>query len=212
MPTGHSEPLPAVEEAPLPELRSSRTGRWSALVPMADHHFDFLYGLPVDERVGVRWRYSGMVPTRQQFLQNLELGVLAQLVAVERITARPVGHVQLYSADLNTGTASVAVAVSPEAQRTGIGVEVAYLFLTYVFETYSFRKLYLEMPEYNVPLIATALSDVMVEEGRLRDHTYFGGRYWDRCIFAVYRQRLAGRSLREIIGRRLAPSFGDGTV
>jgi len=79
------------------------------------------------------------------------------------------------------------------------------LFLQYVFTCWNFRKLYAEFPEFNLPLFESALRRGYCQlEGRLREHVYFGRRYWDLLTVAVYRDVWdtisARQGLRSIIG------------
>jgi hypothetical protein len=97
-----------------------------------------------------------------------------------------VGCVTTYNANLQDGTVYLAVVSD---SRVGAGtLEGVVLFLRYLFVLWPFRKVYLEVPEYNLPQFASAVSEgVLKEEGRLREHLHFDGNYLDQYLFAVYR-------------------------
>ena len=64
----------------------------------------------------------------------------------------------------------------------------ASLFLTYVFAYFPFRKLYAEIFEYNENSrrIAEKLGFKLV--GRLRNHVWYGDRFWDALHFSLTRE------------------------
>lgn len=164
-----------------------RCGRWVNLVPVRTSHLDFLYQLAIDPIVGPRWRFGGVVPTYESFVQGLNSGVLVQFVVESRDESIPLGLVVAYGADLNSGFAHIGGIMDPQAVGTGVGIEAMEMFCEYLFTTYALRKLYLEAMEFNVPEFAAGYGKTLVEEGRLREHVHYAGRYWDRVILAVYR-------------------------
>ena len=91
-----------------------------------------------------------------------------------------------YQADHRWGHAYVAAAMAPESQATGLGIEATALFMNFIFSTWNLRKLYLEVPEYNLEWMVNSVGGVLKEEGRLRRHSYYGHRWWDKYILAVY--------------------------
>jgi RimJ/RimL family protein N-acetyltransferase len=173
------------------ELRApSRAGRFVRLAPVGRQHTDFLYALAVDDVTGFRWRFNGSVPRPDVFVESLWSGVLCQFVVEEIRHGVPRGTAVAYNADLNHGYCYVGVAMTAEAQETGLAVEAFLLLARHLFASYRLRKLYMEVPEYNLRPIERAIGPVLVEEGRLRDHTYYGERLWDRLYLAVYPERL----------------------
>lgn len=169
-----------------------RTGRFVKLVPVTPEYRVFLYELAVDEESGFRWRFNGSVPPPEVFQESLWSGVLCQFVVVETVSGSAQGTAVAYSADLNHGYCYVGIAMSGDAQNTGLAVEAFLLFTGHLFATYRLRKLYMDIPEYNMRPLMSAVGTVLTLEGRLKDHNYYGGRYWDRLYFAVYPDSLAG--------------------
>ena len=82
--------------------------------------------------------------SKDVFLRELWAGILVQFMVCDAATGEPVGFVVAHSADLKSGFAHVAVLMSPAAMGRGWGVEAGALFITYLFATWSFRKLYAE--------------------------------------------------------------------
>jgi RimJ/RimL family protein N-acetyltransferase len=166
----------------------SRTGRWVSLVPVTNRFVEFLYQLAINEENGFRWLLAGAVPPPDVFQQNLWKGVLAQFVVLERRSSAPIGVVVAYNPEFNHGFAYLGADFAPTVETTGLGIEAVDIFIEYVFGTYNLRKLYLEVPEYNLPSMSHLAGGVFKEEGRLRQHTFYQGVYWDRHMLALYRQ------------------------
>jgi RimJ/RimL family protein N-acetyltransferase/acyl carrier protein len=148
----------------------------------------FLYWLATDETTGWRWRYRGRVPTPDAFVEGLWSGVVTQFVVRRRGSNEPIGQVVLYDADHENGFAHLAAVFAPPVVRTGSPARSTIAFIRYVFDQWPLRKLYLEVPEFNLPLIGSAVGGILREEGRLRRHDFSGGRYWDKHLLAVYRE------------------------
>ena len=71
-------------------------------------------------------------------------------------------------------------------------VEAVALAIDYAFETWPWRKLYLEVPEYNLELFRSGLDRYFVrDKGVLREHVYLDGRYWDVHVLAITREMWA---------------------
>jgi hypothetical protein len=47
----------------------------------------------------------------------------------------------------------------------------------------------MDVPEYNMDRFKSGIGRYFDVEARLRDHRYFGGRYWDELILALYREQ-----------------------
>jgi RimJ/RimL family protein N-acetyltransferase len=164
----------------------TRAGRWTALVPIEPPLLDFLYSLAVDPASGYRWRFAGTVPSRSQFEASLWPGVLSQFVVIGRPTGTPIGHVVAYDADLRNRHVKFGQIMTIDRQATGQGIEAGLLFCDYLFKTWDFRKLYFEVPEYNLEWIVNKVGPLFKEEGRLKQHLYFSRRNWDSVILALY--------------------------
>ena len=61
------------------------------------------------------------------------------------------------------------------------------LLADHLFAHWTFRKLYGETLEFNLANLGGVLGPLLTEEGRLRQHAFAGGRYWDLVHLALYR-------------------------
>lgn len=103
-------------------------------------------------------------------------------------TNEVVGLVSAFNADHANSFAHFAVVVHPDVARHGWTLEGVALFLSYLFSTWNFRKLYAETAEFNFVQFASGEGKLFNVEGRLTDHEYYGGRYWDFLILAFRRE------------------------
>ena len=159
-------------------------GRWTELVPVHNGYLPFLFELATSERTGFRWGIPGTMLRLEQFNEMVWTGAWCNFIVHDLKSNQPIGIVTGYQPNFPDGYAYVAQVMIEEVQQTGKGVEALGLFINLLFTNYNLRKLYFEVFEYNLPL---AIGHSMREEGRLKDHTYFDGQWWDKIILALYR-------------------------
>lgn len=188
------------------EERTALVGRRVALRPVRPADYEMLYRAELSEALGRRWRHRGTTPSPERFVQTLWDGVLAQFVVVRKSTNEPIGLVGAYDLDWRDATCSVAVTAFPGEIGNGWAIEGAELFFDHLFAAFPLRKLYAESVEGNYQAFSAGAGLVFHEEGRLRDHDYYDGKYWDKIILAVYRDEWQSRYER--IRARSAPTDG----
>jgi RimJ/RimL family protein N-acetyltransferase len=147
----------------------------------------FLYAVATDPAVAYRWRYRGATPSPEQFAAELWQGVLCQYVVAHREGGAPVGLVSAYQADLANRTCYVALLGDKAHDASGLMLEGALLFVSYLFHTWDFRQLYAEVPGYTLDSFGSGMGRYFREEGRLVDHSFHAGRWWDLHILAIHR-------------------------
>lgn len=189
-----------VSVPPAPPLPSVE-GRFVTRVPVIEQHVPYLYHLATTPNLSFRWRYRGVSPGPEQFMRDLWQGILTQFVLQHRATMQPVGIVSAFSADHRNGFAHVAIVTDQRFQRGVVGIEAASLFLDYLFDHFPLRKIYAQSPSWNLHQFGNGRNRLFREEGRLRTHEFYAGRYWDLCMAAVYRTDWEARRNRR---RRIA--------
>jgi len=122
--------------------------------------------------------------------------VAAQFVVVDREASRRAGVAVLYGVDLAAGHARVAVAVSDEYRNASWLGEAYLLFTRYAFRAFPLHKLYGEVPAYNDEQVRGGAGRLFVEEGRLADHVWADGRWWDLVYYSL--DRAAFEALDEL--------------
>ena len=59
--------------------------------------------------------------------------------------------------------------------------------VNYLFECWPFRKLFVEVAEYNLSQMEFMLGEVGIVEGRLLDYFWANGQHWDKVIVSIDR-------------------------
>lgn len=177
------------ESSPGPPPRGSYRSHNTTIRPLEPSDIPVLYQATLRPQSAHRWRFRGRTPSPEEF-ESVLFGrdVLAQFIVIEAGGGRPVGLVVGYDPDTTSGHCSVAVQRAWDHDRSaGLMFEGAFVMVQYLFDHFNLRKLYFDVPEYNLTLFSQSPGSLLVEEGRLIDHYYYGDRYWDRVTFALYR-------------------------
>jgi RimJ/RimL family protein N-acetyltransferase len=159
------------------------------LVPVEPRHVGALYVAATEPGAGHRWRWRGRTPSPEDFQHSLFAGVTAQYVAESVADGRLIGLVVAYDQDPSARHCHIGFLRCDAAAGTGGAmVEALALFLDHLFRTFPFEKLFAELPEYNLPLVAGLPDELVVHEGRLAGFYWYAGRLWDRCHISVHRR------------------------
>jgi hypothetical protein len=161
------------------------------LIPVRREMTEALYRLSTDPAINYRWRFRGAFPTPETFEAALWQGVVAQFIVVATGTTDILGHVVCYGAEPAQQHAYVGAVFSPQLIATGRPIQPIALFINYLFTTWNFRKLYMEVPEFNMDTLWSGTGSFFRQEACFREHDYYGGRFWDKYVLAVYRDELA---------------------
>ncbi len=113
---------------------------------------------------------------------------------------RPVGLVFDYERSLEDGHTKVAAMLLDDCCGRGAGVIATALFSQWLFQNLPVRKLYLDVFEFNKPVLRMLNKLGLQEEMKRTEHRYWNGRYWDQYGFAFYRADLP--QLIERLSRR----------
>jgi RimJ/RimL family protein N-acetyltransferase len=100
----------------------------------------------------------------------------------------PLGLVAVTSPNFRDGFAYISALGTPQMQGSGLVAEAALLCFHYAFLVWPFRKIYMEASEESFAAFRSAKDVLFREEGRLRQHSFWNGRYIDLMILAVYRE------------------------
>jgi RimJ/RimL family protein N-acetyltransferase len=152
------------------------------------------------------------VPTLDEFsaeLDNLLRQSITMLVS-HKDTHQPIGFVQAYNLNHADGWCYFLAYLAPGYRHQRLGAEASIAFMDYLFRNFSFRKIYTDLYEFNSDIlgIATQLAG-FVEEGRFREHIWYGDRYWDVIRLAIHRD--GWPELRDLADRvlRVGVEIGD---
>ena len=115
-------------------------------------------------------------------------GVLAQFMVEGVADGRSHGLVCAYDPRMEQGCASIALVRTAADPGHGEVLEGLGLLIDHLFATWPLRKLYAEVPGFNADGLVAADDPVVRVEGRLVDHCYVQGRWWDQIILAIWRE------------------------
>jgi RimJ/RimL family protein N-acetyltransferase len=158
------------------------------LVPAQSSHIKYLYEFATRGGAANRWRFSSGMPTLQEFQRRFHQGVFAQFVPILKRTGQPFGHLLAYQADPSNGHVCIGGATEARLHRTGYPIEAFVILLKYLFVNWNFRKIYVDLPEYNrEQILSGTLIDGVHEEARLRDVVFHDGAWWDWSTISISR-------------------------
>lgn len=126
---------------------------------------------------------------------------------------RPVGLVYEYGRAPEDGYTKVTTLLQEESVGRGAGVIATTLLIDWLFRALPFRKVYMEVYDYNPRVLGILRKLGFPEEGVLKESRFWDGSYWDVHIFAAYRRawpevraRILGRSRPEVNGKEESAS------
>ena len=181
MSDGASLPQPPT---PFPLTRA----RHVRLRVIMDQDSRFLYELMTAPSSGGRVRFAGATPSPEKIASSLWESVLAQFIVEGIDSGQPLGLIAVTSPNFRDGFAYISAIGSPEVQGSGLIAEGLALGFRYAFNAWPFRKIYMESTEESYRGFKSGLDRFFVEEGRLRGHFFWNGRYTDLVILAFYRE------------------------
>jgi hypothetical protein len=155
---------------------------------MADD-YPYVRMLELSPELGPRWRFRGTTPSPQEWERQTWSNVLAQFMVIAREDTSALGLVTAYEANFQDGHAHLAAAKFDPDDRSPLMMFGIAQFIQYVFTCWNLRKLYIDVPEYNYEQFSSGEGRYFTIEGRLREHSYYDGRLWDRLILAVHREQ-----------------------
>jgi hypothetical protein len=146
-----------------------------------------LYEAAFEPANATRWRFRGRTVPIDHFAASLFDGVLAQYMVEMRDTGAMVGLVTAY--DENTSGLHCKVAFIRCGQRfpgdAGATFEGVMTFITHIFRTFPFRKVFAEVPEPNIGLYSEGFAEI---EGTLREYLFHDGQFVDLHVVSFTRE------------------------
>ena len=158
-----------------------------SLAPLEEQAYRALHRASLDPRSSFRWRYRGTTPEFNYFVQSLFAGTKAQYLVQGRDN-HTYGLVAAYSDQADLGHCYIGFLRCSDRKPQGEMHEGMFLFIDYLFNSTSYRKLYVEIPQYNEDEIGLTQRGPFSIEGCLKDHDFHGGKLFDRLILALYRE------------------------
>ena len=177
--TAPGSPRPTALEPPV-------AGSRVFLRPILTQDYELILAAEMSAQTISSYRNRGATPSPAEFAVRLWQGVLAQFLACRSDNAEPIAVVTAYGADFRNGHAYLAHMMFPKFAGKGWPQEGIELFISYLFKTFSFRKLYGETNSALSTAFGSVGRGVFREEARLVGHEVIDGQYVDKIIYAVY--------------------------
>jgi [ribosomal protein S5]-alanine N-acetyltransferase len=139
---------------------------------------------------------SGVFPSSIEDLKKFVEGVIGNKNVVmfaicDNETNVHIGNIKLDNFDWVSRTCELGVLIGNKNYwGKGIGSEVCGLTLTYAFTDLNIRKVSLAVYENNPAAIKLYEKLGFQHEGRLRNHIFEGGKYFDKLYMGIFREEL----------------------
>ena len=101
-----------------------------------------------------------------------------------------IGAIGLHKIDRQNLTATTGASIGDQSYwGKGYGTEAKMLLLEFAFNELNLRKIYSEVIGYNDRSVAYSKKCGYVEEARIPEHYFRKGKYWNKIVLAVYREK-----------------------
>lgn len=142
-----------------------------------EHDLPLLYEASFNPQTASRWRYRGRTIPIDEFASSLFDGTLAQYMVEMKETRTPVGMVTAYDENISGLNCKVAFVRCGDRQPgdSGAVFEGVMLLISHIFSHFPYRKIYAEVPAYNMSLLGPGAE----EEGVLREYYFHDGEFVD---------------------------------
>lgn len=138
---------------------------------------------------------TGRFPTSMQslktYLRSIEQNEKSVMFAICLLeNNQHIGNIKLDQLDYYAGTAELGILIGEENQRgKGIGSETCQLVLDYAFQNLNLRKVTLSVFSNNPNAVKTYEKLGFLVEGRLKDHFFMNGNYYDKIYMSYFNPR-----------------------
>ncbi len=177
-------------------------GRRLFLRPLASEDYPRLRAIELSGDTLHSYRSRSSTPSPEQFAHSLWSNVLVNFAICDVSSGAVEGNCACYMAAFRNQTAWFIFVLSGERRQAVDSLEVGELFISYLFRSFPFRKLYADVLEPNVGQFSSAVGRVMVQEARFERDVWFQGHWIDRFVFGLWRERWDQLVAAPIPGRR----------
>lgn len=140
--------------------------------------------------LGTRFARPQSWEQTESMLRGLVMGEAGgeNLVIADKGTLAYLGQISLQGVDRMTQQGELAVIVSREHWRKGVGREAIELMLKYAFHTLNLNRVWLKVYQEHQAAVKLYMKCGFVLEGVLRQDAYLEGKYRDTLIMSVLRR------------------------
>lgn len=167
------------------------SGRHCRIEPLDIDAYGWLSRLWHRGDVAWRWRDRGIFFRPEEWLERIWADVVLQFVVRPVRGHERIGLVTIYGHDPLARHARVAALFDDTCSAAGTRLEGAVLALGYAFETLGLRKVYAEIPEFNLRHFRSGAGRWFRLEGSLLDYHWAAGRLWTMYVASIDRPRFS---------------------
>jgi len=197
------------ERRPDASARPPLSSTHAVLRPLFPDDVTQLYSLVQHPEVSRTWRFRGQTPSPEAFYDCLWHKVIAQFVICRHSSSAAIGLVTAFNGDFRNGHCELSVVAAAQMRTSPVIAQGIIQFVDYVFETFGFRKVYLETLDCNVARLGIDRHIAVEVEGRKRAHERVSGEWTDLVVGAIYRDAWE-RTVGRLVSPRSVPDIDDG--
>lgn len=105
----------------------------------------------------------------------------------EESIAEPVGNIFYFEVNERNSSCEFGYKINPEFRNKGFGKKMLSLFVSHLFNTKNFNKLYCQTAAFNIPSLKMLEQIGFKRDGILREHHELNGKLWDDYIYSILR-------------------------
>lgn len=185
------------KESTTPEIfPESFETRHLSLGPVGHTHFRELQTAELAAETAPRWRYRGATPSPERWAAGLSAEVAVQYVVSLKQSGRALGLVVLYGADPDCCFIHLGALRFQAGRFSPMLLVGTACVIDMALAEGRFRKLYLELPEYNLDQFGSGLRGALYEEARLPDHYFYAGATWAQVWLSITSDAWRSRNRR----------------
>lgn len=160
-------------------------GKYVRLKPLDTRDYDLVYEWAA---AGViPWQWQGRAVGPEGFHHTIWSGTLVHFLIVTS-EGRPIGLASAYSANFHHQHCYVQLGFVPDVRRSAWPLEAAVLFIDFLFQKYTFRKVYGEATDSTFAAFRSGIGTSFEVEGSFRNHVYVDGRFQDLHVLSLDRE------------------------
>lgn len=191
---------------PIPEI-ITLAGKIVRLRAVEPRDYERLRQIELSGAVVETYRFRGKTPSPEAYAASLWNDTAVNMVICVPPHGEVVGNMACYGTSFRDEHAYISVLVAPWAQGPAT-FEATEIFLSYLFDAFDFRKVYLDVLAPNLDQFGSLLGYLAREEGRLVGDVKIRGQWHDRIILAIWQDDFRARLTRENRrGTRLADAL-----
>lgn len=158
-----------------------------------DAEFIHSYASDKDVKRFIGWNLMKTLNQTQEFIETMInrecAGTHLYASVVSKANEEVIGTVMLFNFDKEANQAEIGYVFHKDHWGKGYGTESVALVSDFAFETLKLHKLHASVVDANIGSARILEKNGYVLEGRLKDHFFIDGRYYDSLLLGKFNNR-----------------------